>query len=226
MAGSVRLYLDSLDGPVFADPWLWKLWCWCLKEAWPSGSFTTWRALAAASLGVSESKWYRGMRRLASEQIITQKVNSKKTQVCVENWPKYCIDQVQSEQIVSASRTEESAKKPSTKKEKKAKFQKPTVEEIRAYCTERHNDIDPEYFFHHYEANGWVQGSSGKPLVNWKSAVIKWEHNEYGQASSNGRLGANPGRVHAEAGKYDDIPTIVAGEAEADPDLFSPPGDK
>jgi hypothetical protein len=38
---------------------------------------------------------------------------------------------------------------------------------------------DPEYhgekLFHFYEANGWVQGKSKKPIKNWKSAVRTWD---------------------------------------------------
>lgn len=56
------------------------------------------------------------------------------------------------------------------------KFIKPTIEEIKAYCKERNNNIDAETFFHHYETNGWVQGKN-KPIKNWKSAVITWEKN-------------------------------------------------
>jgi hypothetical protein len=50
------------------------------------------------------------------------------------------------------------------------------VEEIAAYCRERKNGIDPERFWNHYEANGWVQGR-GKPIKNWKAAVVTWEKN-------------------------------------------------
>ena len=31
--GWVRLFRDELDGPVFAHPELWRLWCWCLTRA-------------------------------------------------------------------------------------------------------------------------------------------------------------------------------------------------
>ena len=71
-------------------------------------------------------------------------------------------------------------------KPKSKKFIKPTVEEIRAYCTERKNGIDPEKFFDYYEANGWVQGKAGKPIKDWKAAVRTWERSGYnhGTASS------------------------------------------
>jgi len=60
-------------------------------------------------------------------------------------------------------------------KDKKAKFIPPTLDEVKAYCRERKNDVDPEKLFYHYKANGWVQGNQGKPVVDWKACVITWE---------------------------------------------------
>lgn len=65
--------------------------------------------------------------------------------------------------------------KPPKGGKKKEGFSPPTLDEVRAYCLERQNGIDPEAFFAHYEANGWVQGKTCKPIVNWKACVITWE---------------------------------------------------
>ena len=54
------------------------------------------------------------------------------------------------------------------------RFIPPTVDEIKAYCTERKNAVDAERFFDFYSANGWKQGK-GKPIVDWKAAVRTWE---------------------------------------------------
>jgi len=61
-------------------------------------------------------------------------------------------------------------------REKRPPFQKPSLEEIKAYCSERKNNVDPEQFFNHYTANGWVQGK-GKPIRDWQAAVRTWENN-------------------------------------------------
>ena len=50
----------------------------------------------------------------------------------------------------------------------------PTVEEVRAYCQERGNGIDPEAFVDFYAARGWKYGA-GRPIVDWKAAVRTWE---------------------------------------------------
>ena len=54
------------------------------------------------------------------------------------------------------------------------RFVPPTVEEVRAYCAERKNGIDPEAFMDHYQTNGWRQ-SSGNPVKDWRACVRTWE---------------------------------------------------
>lgn len=69
-------------------------------------------------------------------------------------------------------------RKPTSETEKSKSFQHPTVEEVRAYCQERGNKVDPERFVTYYDANGWVQGNRGKPIKDWKAAVRYWECRE------------------------------------------------
>ena len=51
----------------------------------------------------------------------------------------------------------------------------PTLDEVRAYCLERRNGIDPQAFMDFYEARGWKYGQ-GRPVVDWKACVRTWEH--------------------------------------------------
>lgn len=67
------------------------------------------------------------------------------------------------------------SKRQGIKKGKVDKFQKPSIEEIEAYCTERRNGIDAEQFFDFYEAKGWKIGK--EPMRDWKAAVRTWEKN-------------------------------------------------
>lgn len=68
----------------------------------------------------------------------------------------------------------EGAKAPKTKR-----FTPPTVEEVRAYCEERQNGIDPSKFINHYQSNGWMVGRT--KMVDWKAAVRTWEQREISQ---------------------------------------------
>lgn len=58
-----------------------------------------------------------------------------------------------------------------------ARFTPPTLEEVKAYCAERHNTVNPERFIDFYSANGWVQGK-GKPIKDWKAAIRLWEKDD------------------------------------------------
>ena len=64
-----------------------------------------------------------------------------------------------------------------TDREKRKRFTPPTVEEVRAYCQERNNGIDPEAFVDYYTARGWKYGQ-GKSVADWKAAVRTWERRE------------------------------------------------
>lgn len=54
------------------------------------------------------------------------------------------------------------------------KFTPPTYEEVKAYCDERKNGIDPQHFIDYYQARGWVL-SNGKKMVDFKAAIRTWE---------------------------------------------------
>jgi len=53
------------------------------------------------------------------------------------------------------------------------RFVPPTVDEVRAYCQERNNKVDPERFVDFYESKGWMIGKN--KMKDWKSAVRTWE---------------------------------------------------
>jgi len=57
--------------------------------------------------------------------------------------------------------------------ESKGKFKIPTVTEIKDYCKERNNDVDPNRFHDFYEAKGWMVGKN--KMKDWKAAVRTWE---------------------------------------------------
>ncbi|QSV45010.1 hypothetical protein [Geobacter benzoatilyticus] len=58
-------------------------------------------------------------------------------------------------------------------KKKRNKFSIPSLDEVRAYCLERGNDVDPEKWMNHYEAKGWLIGKT--PMRDWRAAVRTWE---------------------------------------------------
>lgn len=67
--------------------------------------------------------------------------------------------------------------------QKSTRFIPPTVEEVKAYCVERNNSIDPESFVDFYSSKGWLIGSS--KMKDWKSAVRTWEKRSSGTKPKN-----------------------------------------
>lgn len=53
------------------------------------------------------------------------------------------------------------------------RFAPPSVEEVKAYCLERKNGIDPQTFVDFYAAKGWKIGKES--MKDWKAAVRTWE---------------------------------------------------
>lgn len=76
-------------------------------------------------------------------------------------------------------------------------FVKPTLEQVKAYFSEKGFKSDPEHFYDHFESNGWKVGGRGA-MKDWKAAVRNWERNDgkytkanYGREKQQ-RFGATP----------------------------------
>lgn len=80
------------------------------------------------------------------------------------------------------------------------RFAPPTVDEVRAYCLERGNCVNPQRFVDYYSSNGWMVGKN--KMKDWQAAVRTWEQKE-----SKGRPAAakssNPFLDMLEDGDYE-----------------------
>lgn len=56
---------------------------------------------------------------------------------------------------------------------KRKSFEKPTIEEIQKYCTERNNGINANAFYDFYESKNWMVGKN--KMKDWKACVRTWE---------------------------------------------------
>lgn len=59
---------------------------------------------------------------------------------------------------------------------KRKVFSTPTVDDVRAYCLERNNKVDPQQFVDFYESKGWMIGKN--KMKDWEAAVRTWERSE------------------------------------------------
>ena len=56
------------------------------------------------------------------------------------------------------------------------RFVRPTLDEVKQYCVERHNSVDAQRFIDFYSSKGWLV--SNQPMKDWKAAVRTWEQRE------------------------------------------------
>ena len=102
--GYIKLYRQLLESPIFLNDKLLKLWIWCLLKAshkphkvivgvqeieLNSGQFICGRKKDSEALGLSESTFYRYLKRLESLKMLSLNSNNKYTVVTVENWAKF-----------------------------------------------------------------------------------------------------------------------------------------
>ena len=59
------------------------------------------------------------------------------------------------------------------KEKPQMRFTPPTVDEVRIYCQQRGNNVDPERFVAFYASKGWKVGN--QPMKDWKACIITWE---------------------------------------------------
>ena len=81
------------------------------------------------------------------------------------------------------------------------RFIPPTVDEVREYCFERGNSIDPQRFVDYYTSNGWMVGKN--KMKDWKAAVRTWEQKDKPQGRPAANKSSNPFLDMLEDGSYE-----------------------
>lgn len=81
-----------------------------------------------------------------------------------------------------------------------SRFTPPTLEEVKAYCLERKNNVDPEHFINYYTSNGWLVGKN--KMRDWKAAVRTWERNGYSNSSSGSNKSSQLVNINGKEYEY------------------------
>ena len=117
--GYIKLWRKSINSGLLSNPALWTFWCWCLLKASHKetthlvgmkrvkllpGQFVFGRSKAASALELSESKIFRMLSFLKSEQMVDIQANNKFSIITIVNWDTYqgenCDCEQQNEQQV------------------------------------------------------------------------------------------------------------------------------
>lgn len=83
-------------------------------------------------------------------------------------------EEIEKEKNIKKEKADEEVKTSTLTK----KFIPPTVEEVREYCNERNNNVNPQAFIDFYESKGWMIGKN--KMKNWKAAVRTRERKDQG----------------------------------------------
>ncbi|MDU6732057.1 MAG: phage replisome organizer N-terminal domain-containing protein [Clostridium sp.] len=68
-------------------------------------------------------------------------------------------------------------------KQKRKRFVKPTISDIKQYCSEKNISINAQQFIDYYESNGWKVGRNS--MKDWQATVRRWASNNYGKKKSS-----------------------------------------
>lgn len=130
----------------------------------------------------SRTKVVHFLELLEADNMIIKKSDTKKTLITVINYGVFQDNGSTKKTVKSHSSDTEKPQKSLNNNDKECiknenntigRFTPPDVNEVRAYCIERNNNVDAEAFVDFYQSKGWMVGKN--KMKDWKAAVRSWE---------------------------------------------------
>lgn len=145
----------------------------------------------------SKDRTLKFLRTLVKYNMISKESNAKRTLITIVNYGVYQDTQDTNKDTdrYTNKDTDSYTDSPQTKNVKNVKNEKneknnnraftpPSIDEVRTYCQERNNNINPEAFIDYYAARGW-ELSKGRKVKDWKACVRTWEKNNFDKPKTN-----------------------------------------
>ncbi|MCK5609357.1 hypothetical protein KAR91_46215, partial [Candidatus Pacearchaeota archaeon] len=135
--------------------------------------------------GLTQQNTRTFLKLLERDQMINKQTTSKLTKITILKYDSYQLnqqaeeaetnnqttnDQQTSNNPVTTDKKEE--KEENNKKEKKVSIP-PEFQDVVNYCNERNKGVNPQKWFDHYQAKGWLIGKT--KMKDWEAAVRTWE---------------------------------------------------
>ena len=162
----------------------WKIHNYIRKDTYTETKYKE----EKAALELDENSAYR-LAESSLLQLRDETVTSPSTQV-----------RLGKDSIGKVSVGKESIEDEASPDSRSKRFVPPTVDEVRAYCQDRQNGIDPQRFIDHYTSNGWMVGRT--KMKDWQAAVRTWEQRAKTQPQAKGKS-SNPFLDMLEEGDYE-----------------------
>lgn len=206
--GWIKIHRKILDNPVVTkDADHLAVWVWLLCEAayephqrmfgkkkitLQPGRLITSAKYIADELNITESKVKRILKSFEIDRQIDQQTTHNGRVISICSWDIYQCDERHDERQVNDRWTtgerqvDETKEYKEIKKDKKGRkknniFTPPDIIEVKAYCIERGNKVDPEAFVNFYQSKNWMVGKN--KMTDWRAAVRNWERNGASKSS-------------------------------------------
>lgn len=152
---------------------LLRLWCWAGSNR-PNGDLS---GLSGRNIE-RMAGWLGAEGKLIEALTACRFLDGQKLHDWAEHQPWVTNSKARSEAAREAAKKRWSASAPKKAPAQKApakvsRFTPPTLEEVKAYCDERQNGIDPQAFIDFYQSKGWMVGKT--KMKNWQACVRTWE---------------------------------------------------
>ena len=121
----------------------------------------------------------KSMLGIKSNKAYTLDVSKMDTE-CIQNG--YIGKDSIGEVSIDKDSIDKDSKGESVRWEKAKRFYPPTLDEVKQYCEERKNNIDPMAFIDFYSSKGWMIGKNR--MKDWKAAVRTWERKRKEQSQT------------------------------------------
>ncbi|MFH2108229.1 MAG: hypothetical protein ABII93_06125 [Chrysiogenia bacterium] len=145
--------------------------------------------------GLTRPKYRTALEVLSALGFLTIKTTNKGTIVKLIDMSIFDInredDNQQDNQQMTTKQPTDSHQITTNKKEKKEKNgkkkegERPSLDELKAYISEKGYNVSAERFYNHYEANGWMVGKNR--MKSWTALVASWHHSERRQLPFGGK---------------------------------------
>ena len=166
----------------------------------------------AESLGMGREQIRRALKKLEKTKEISVKTTQKNTLITIENYDKFQVDDVENNPVTTQRQPNDNLKATTNKNEKNKKNEKnernivignkkPSIEEIRKYIEEKNYNVDAEYFYNYYEANGWMVGKN--KMKSWKACLVTWN-----KKSKENNKTYKPSYTNYEQRKYNNLDSL------------------
>ena len=190
--GWIKLYRKTLDNPLLRDPVKLAIWVYLLLHAAREdydvmigkervtlhpGQLVTSRLSIAHHFKISHSKVDRTLQDFEKFGQIEQRSTTHNRVISILRWDEYQSTEPRVSHGCATGEPRVSTNKNIRIREYKNPTKDesipPTLDQVRDYCLERKNGIDPEAFIAYYDSRGWMLGKN--KIKNWKSCIITWE---------------------------------------------------